>query len=67
MIFKIDNEGNLIEDNTNYDFLNAVYNVQELTQIASEIKKAAQAYEDTAKKIPYLFNDVFYIGRITTR
>jgi hypothetical protein len=57
----------LTETNTDISYLKERFNLQDLKAIATEIKEAEKQYEETAKKMPYIFNDVFYIGRVVSR
>lgn len=63
-LYELDNNC-LIASNRDYSYLDKVYNVDELTAISLEIEKAAKEYEKVKDKMPYIFNDVFYIKRLT--
>ena len=64
-LFKTDNEDNLLETVSDTSEIDQVYNLDELEKIAAEIKEAAKVYEMICKKMPYLFNEVFYLQRLT--
>lgn len=48
-----------------YSYLDTVFSVESLTNIAKEIEQAAKLYEIAANKMPHQFNEVFYIKRLT--
>jgi len=58
-------DGKLVETNKDMSFLKKRYDVNELQTIANEIKEAAKVYEAAYNKMPYLFNDVFNVKRIS--
>lgn len=58
-------DGKLIETDRDISFLKKRYDVKELQTIANEIKEAAKVYETAYNKMPYLFNDVFDVKRIS--
>lgn len=63
-LYQLDKEGGLIQCERDYTYLDKVYNVTELSEIANEIKDAAKKYEQAASKMPYIFESVFYIQRL---
>jgi hypothetical protein len=63
-LFKKDND-KLADTDTDISFLHKRYDVNELRQIAANIKLAAIEYEKEAGKMPYQFNSVFGLQRLT--
>ncbi len=55
----------LKETNTDRSYLQTVYNVEDLTRKAENVKNAAKVYETAQNSMPYIFRDVFYIERLT--
>jgi len=63
-IFNTDN-GVLLPTESDTAFLKTRFDVAELSAIAGNIKKAAEAYEYAVNAMPYRFREVFYIERLT--
>lgn len=53
------------EHKTDISHLSTRYKLEDLKAIAKEIEKAAENYKKTADKMPYRFNDVFWIERLS--
>jgi hypothetical protein len=58
-------DGKLVETEIDREYLKKRYNVAELTSVANSIKEAAKLYELAAGKMPHLFNDVFFLQRLS--
>jgi len=58
-------DGQLQPTETDISHLQTRYNLDDLKTIAKEIEQAAAAYKRAADKMPYRFNDVFWIERLT--
>mgnify|MGYP006921369615 CR=1 FL=1 len=59
------NNGVLLPTEPDTAFLKTRFDVAELSAIAGNIKKAAEAYETAVNAMPYRFREVFYIERLT--
>ena len=64
-LFKINEAGELVENSNDIEWLKKRYDVAELTAIANDVKEAAKVYEAAHEKMPYIFQEVFYIERLT--
>lgn len=63
-LFNLENNV-LVATERDYSYLETVYNVEELTKTAKEIKLAGEAYRAASDKLPHQFADAFYIERLT--
>ena len=63
-IFKTNDAGELANFANNLTYLDTVYTVKELSEIANEIKEAAKKYEEVESKMPHQFKSVFSIQRL---
>ena len=65
-MFKIDNEGNFCENDRPFDSESfKQYTESELLEVQKQAHEAAENYKAIAKNVPYLFNDVLRIERLT--
>ena len=64
-LYKLDSESNLLPYENDLSYLDNVYNVADLSNIANDIKEAAIKYNKETDKMPYIFKDVFFIERLS--
>jgi hypothetical protein len=65
-LFKIDSEGNFCENDRPFDSESfKQYTESELLEVQKQAHEAAENYKAIAKNVPYLFNDVLRIERLT--
>lgn len=58
-------DGLLVETTQQPTDFSIRYDAKELQAIAENIKEAAESYRQAANKMPYAFQDVFYIERLS--
>jgi len=64
-LYKVKDGKLTVNDNSDTDYLNKRYEVSELMEIKKGIEKAAELYKAEVNKMPYIFNDVLSVERLT--
>lgn len=64
-IFRVSEEGKLIDTVNDIEWLDKVYTIEELNQQAQKIKEVAEQYNALVNSFPYVFKGVFDIERLT--